>query len=117
RQLRTPTIYQAIKGAEQLGEIARFGFPASVCRHFDRLEEFPRGLLPLGDAICRFNPVHGQGMSVSAQKACLLHELLRRRARGTAALDGLASAFFSQAAERIETPAALAAIPHRPLPA
>jgi len=44
-RLRTPTIYDAIKNAEQLGEIARFGFPASVRRHFDRLKKFPRGLL------------------------------------------------------------------------
>ena len=36
KQLRTPTIYEAIKGAEQLGDIARFGFPASIQRHFDR---------------------------------------------------------------------------------
>jgi 2-polyprenyl-6-methoxyphenol hydroxylase-like FAD-dependent oxidoreductase len=116
QQLRTPTIYQGIKGAEQLGEIARFGFPASVCRHFDRLEEFPRGLLPLGDAICRFNPVHGQGMSVSAQEACLLRELLRRRAEETDPLDGLASAFFAEAARLIETPWALAAIPDYAVP-
>jgi 2-polyprenyl-6-methoxyphenol hydroxylase-like FAD-dependent oxidoreductase len=56
QQLRTPTIYNAIKKAEQLRKIARFGFPESVRRHFDRLEEFPRGLLPFGDAICRSTP-------------------------------------------------------------
>ena len=42
RQLRTPTICDAIRRADRLGEIARFGFPASVRRHFDRLTEFPR---------------------------------------------------------------------------
>ena len=42
KQLRTPTIYDAIKKAEHLGEVTRFGFPASVRRHFDRLEKFPR---------------------------------------------------------------------------
>jgi 2-polyprenyl-6-methoxyphenol hydroxylase-like FAD-dependent oxidoreductase len=111
RQLRTPTIYDAIKGARQLGEIARFGFPASVRRHFDRLEEFPRGFLPFGDAVCRFNPVYGQGMSVAAQEACLLHGLLQGRANEPDALTGLALAFFSEAAALIETPWALAAVP------
>ena len=110
-QLRTPTLYDAIKKAEQLGEIARFGFPASVYRHFDRLEKFPRGLLPLGDAVCRFNPVYGQGMSVAAQEACLLHELLRRRADQTDPLAGLAPAFFAEAVTLIETPWALAVVP------
>jgi 2-polyprenyl-6-methoxyphenol hydroxylase-like FAD-dependent oxidoreductase len=111
KQLRTPTIYDAIKKAKQLGEVTRFGFPASVRRHLDRLEKFLRGLLPFGDAICRFNPVHGQGMSVAAQEASLLHELLQRRANEPEALAGLASAFFSEAASLIETPWALAAVP------
>ena len=78
QQLRTSTIYNAIKRAKQVGKVARFGFPASVWRHFEQVKPFPRGLLPIGDAICRFNPVYGQGMSVAAQEALLLHQLLRR---------------------------------------
>ena len=116
QQLRTPTIYDAIKTAERQGEIARFGFPASARRHFDRLDEFPRGLLPFGDAICRFNPVYGQGMSVAAQEAFLLRELLRRRAEEPDPLAGLASAFFAEAAALIETPWALAAVPDFAVP-
>src|SRR4029453_18548083 len=111
RQLRTPTIYNAIKKAEQLGRIARFGFPASAWRHFERVEEFPRGLLPFGDSICRFNPVHGQGMSVAAQEARLLHGLLQRRANDGDTLVGLTSAFLSEATQLIESPWALAAMP------
>ena len=111
QQLRTPTIYNAINKAERFGKITRFGFPASARRHFDRLAEFPRGLLPLGDAICRFNPVYGQGMSIAAQEACSLHGLLETRVNDSDALTGLASAFLSEAATIIETPWALAAVP------
>jgi 2-polyprenyl-6-methoxyphenol hydroxylase-like FAD-dependent oxidoreductase len=111
QRLRTPTIYNAIKKAEQLGEIVRFGFPASFRRHFDRLAEFPRGLLPFGDSICRFNPVYGQGMSVAAQEARLLHELLERHAAEPDPLAGLAPTFFAESASLIETPWALAATP------
>lgn len=111
QRLRTSTIYDAIKRADQLGEITRFGFPASVWRHFEDFEEFPRGLLPIGDAICRFNPVYGQGMSVAAQQACLLRELLQRDGDESDGLAGLAPAFFAEAAALIESPWALAAVP------
>lgn len=108
-RLRTRTIHHAIERAEAQGEIARFGFPASVRRHFERVAEFPRGLLPFGDAICRFNPVWGQGMSVAAQEARLLHRLLPRRAAGP--LADIAPDFFAEAAALIETPWSLAAVP------
>jgi len=36
RQLSTPTLYNAIRQARRLGKIARFGFPASAWRHFER---------------------------------------------------------------------------------
>jgi 2-polyprenyl-6-methoxyphenol hydroxylase-like FAD-dependent oxidoreductase len=111
QQLRTPTIYNAIKHAERVSEVARYGFPASVWRHFEQIEPFPRGLLPIGDAICRFNPVYGQGMSVAAQEAVLLHQLLRKQAEEPDPLAGLAPAFFAGASALIETPWAVAAVP------
>jgi len=109
--LRTSTVYNAIKNAKRLGDIARFRFPESVYRHYERLQSFPRGLVPLGDAICRFNPVYGQGMSVAAQEARALGGLLTARAHETDPLDGLALTFFQTVSQLIETPWAAAAIP------
>jgi 2-polyprenyl-6-methoxyphenol hydroxylase-like FAD-dependent oxidoreductase len=111
--LRTPTVYNAIKRAERLGGIARYGFPESTWRHFGGLASFPRGLIPFGDAICRFNPIWGQGMSVAAQEAVLLRRLL---GRGGDPLAGLAPGFFAEAAELIETPWTQAAIPDFAMP-
>jgi len=111
QQLRTPTIYKALKHAKQCVEITRFGFPASVRRHFDQLEEFPRGLLPFGDAICRFNPTYGQGMSVAALEAYQLRGLLERHAGEPDPLAGLATDFFTEAALLVDTPWFLAAPP------
>lgn len=107
KALRTPTIYNAIQHAKRLGEIARFRFNESVLRQYQRLGNFPRGVLPIGDAICRFNPIYGQGMSVAAQEAVALRGLLTR---GVPLAD-LAREYFAEVARIIETPWAQAAVP------
>ena len=102
--LRTPTVYDAVKNARLDGNIVRYGFRDNVLRHVDRLEFFPRGLIALGDAVCRFNPVYGQGMTVAAQEACLLRKLLAAPASSGDPLQGLAKAFFKHIPSLVETP-------------
>jgi 2-polyprenyl-6-methoxyphenol hydroxylase-like FAD-dependent oxidoreductase len=68
RTLRTPTAWEALRTAKPVTDVARYGFPASVRRHFHKLD-LPRGLVPVADSICRFNPLFGQGMSVAAMEA------------------------------------------------
>ena len=109
--LRTKTIFEAIKHAKRLGEIARFAFSVSTRRHYDALAEFPAGVVPLGDAVCRFNPIYGQGMSVAAQEAVGLGALLARRAAERDPLHGLAAEFFADAVPIVDTPWASAVIP------
>ena len=104
RSLRTPTIYDAICRSKPLDGVARYGFPESVRRHFERLDGFPRGLLPIGDAICRFNPVYGQGMSVAALEACLLKRLLDRPGQEGDPIAELAQRFFAEVQALLETP-------------
>jgi 2-polyprenyl-6-methoxyphenol hydroxylase-like FAD-dependent oxidoreductase len=109
RQLRTLTIYNAIKNAKRLTDITPFSFPESRWRHFAQVPDFPRGLLPIGDAICRFNPVYGQGMTVASQEATMLSDLLQT-------LDGdslatLAPTFLTKAETLIADPWAMSAIP------
>ncbi len=104
KTLRTPTIYDAIKDAVAVGPIYRFCLPCSVRRRFEALGRFPERLLPIGDAICRFNPAFGQGMSVVAQQAGILRQLLDARAGTGGGLDGLAQAFFAAIQDVLAAP-------------
>jgi 2-polyprenyl-6-methoxyphenol hydroxylase-like FAD-dependent oxidoreductase len=110
KALRTPTIYNAIRHAKRLDGVARYGFPESVRRHFERLDSFPRGLLPIGDAICCFNPVYGQGMSVAAMEACLLKRLLENSGETGDPIAELASTFFKEMQALLETPWSVATL-------
>jgi len=109
RQLPTLTIYHAIKNTKRLTDIMPFSFPESRWRHFTQVPDFPRGLLPIGDAICRFNPVYGQGMTVAAQEANMLSDLLQ--ALDGDSLAGLAATFLTKADTLIADPWAMSAIP------
>jgi 2-polyprenyl-6-methoxyphenol hydroxylase-like FAD-dependent oxidoreductase len=102
--LHTPKLYELIKDAERVADITWYRFPTSVQRHYERLTTFPEGVLVVGDAISSFNPVYGQGMSSAALQVQMLQEILTERAAGARGLDGLALAFFPQAAQIIETP-------------
>ena len=111
RGLSTPTIFNAIRHADPPGKLMRFGFPESAWRHLERVAAFPDELLPIGDAICRFNPVYGQGMTVAAQEALCLHRLLRPPAGEKDPLVELGPAFLAQIQPMIETPWMMAAVP------
>jgi 2-polyprenyl-6-methoxyphenol hydroxylase-like FAD-dependent oxidoreductase len=96
RGLRTRTIYHMIKDAKPAGIPQRFGLPASTWRHYETLASFPQGLIPIGDAICRFNPIYGQGMSMAAREASILAGLLTRRAGDPDGLAGLPQEFLAE---------------------
>jgi len=76
-------VHNALRYAQPPEGIRHYRFPVSTWKHFERLPRLPRGVLPVADALCRFNPIHGQGMSSAAKQARLLQDVRpgRRRTR------------------------------------
>jgi 2-polyprenyl-6-methoxyphenol hydroxylase-like FAD-dependent oxidoreductase len=77
RSLADPALYLAIKDAEPLTPIYGYRRTENRLRHYERLPRWPAGLVALGDAVCAFNPVYGQGMTTSANAALALDRCLR----------------------------------------
>jgi len=78
--LRSAELSDALDEAEPLSDAVAFRATANEWTHFERLPRPPRGLLVVGDALCRFNPVYGHGMSVAALQAQVLADRIAPRA-------------------------------------
>ncbi|MCS7458883.1 FAD dependent oxidoreductase [Paenibacillus doosanensis] len=77
--LPTPLIDSIVRQLEPLAPPRGFRVPELYRRRYDRMEKWPSGLLALGDAICIYDPIFGQGMTVAAIQAEVLEATLRER--------------------------------------
>jgi 2-polyprenyl-6-methoxyphenol hydroxylase-like FAD-dependent oxidoreductase len=104
RQLPTQSIYNAIRHLQPLDGLKHFVFDESRWRHFEQLPKLPHGVLPVGDSLCRFNPVYGQGMSVAARQAKLLRDILERVADARDPIGALQTQFMEEVAALLRAP-------------
>ncbi len=81
RSLPVPIIYDAISSAEPLTPIKTHRGTENRVRRYERAKQLPENFLLLGDAVCAFNPVYGQGMTIASLGALTLETCLREQAR------------------------------------
>ena len=98
RNLPKPEVFDVIKDAEPLGPILPYQFSTNQRRYYEELARFPEGFVVSGDALCSFNPVYGQGMTVACTEAMKLRECL---AKGS---EGIGRRFFRAAGRLIDIP-------------
>ena len=68
------------------------------------MPRLPRGVVPVADALCRFNPIHGQGMSSAAKQARLLQDVLGRAAAEPDPIAAVQAGFMAEVGSVLETP-------------
>ncbi|MFN6519128.1 MAG: FAD-dependent oxidoreductase [Nostoc sp. CreGUA01] len=106
QSLRSPTIYQAIKDAQPISPIYAYKRTENSLRHYEKLSRLPEGLIIVGDAVCAFNPIYGQGMTTAALGALTLDECLSKQLskQSNGNLIGLPRYFQKQLSKTISVP-------------
>jgi 2-polyprenyl-6-methoxyphenol hydroxylase-like FAD-dependent oxidoreductase len=93
REAATPLIAQMAELSEPVSEIHTYQSAGNQRRLWEQMERRPLGFIPIGDAVCAFNPIYGQGMTVAALEAQKLRD---RIATLGGDLDALPDAFITE---------------------
>ena len=100
--LPDPAVASVVSRTEPLTGVTVARFPSSRRRHFDQLDRLPTGYVALGDAICSFNPIYGQGMTCATKESVALGAALDRH--DGEATPAMARDYYAAATTIVATP-------------
>ncbi|MBD0693572.1 FAD-dependent oxidoreductase [Streptomyces sp. CBMA123] len=101
--LSNPDFARIIDQGTPAGPVHRTRTTANRWHRYDRVPHWPGRLIALGDSVCAFNPVYGQGMTVAALQSALLDTLLSQHTLRVD-LDRLGPTFQRGAAALVRNP-------------
>ncbi|HEY0239135.1 MAG TPA: hypothetical protein VGC37_10825 [Friedmanniella sp.] len=79
RALPDPALADMVDALDPVDEIHVYRQTANRRLGYGTEPAWPAGLLVVGDALCAFNPVYGQGITVAALQGAVLRDALRGR--------------------------------------
>ena len=81
-RLPHPYLWDLMQSAEPQSPVFGFADTSNRRRRYDEKGAAPDGFLAVGDALCAFNPLYGQGMTVAAAHAFAVRATLGKRPVG-----------------------------------
>jgi flavin-dependent dehydrogenase len=76
QRLPDPALAELARHAEPISTVAVHRQTGNRRHYYEQVPDWPTGLLVVGDALCAFNPIYGQGITVAACEALLLRQAL-----------------------------------------
>lgn len=76
RRLQDPGIADFAQRSTPCSDVVVYRQTGNRRHHYEKVRDWPDGLLVIGDAMVAFNPVFGQGITVAACEALVLREAL-----------------------------------------
>lgn len=104
KSLKNVGLAEQIESRTNQGPTHRYTNTKNQWHLYHKMKDWPDRLIALGDAVCIFNPVYGQGLTVAALEADLLHRTLSKRTAHRKDLAGLSREYQRAMARILLTP-------------